>query len=674
MSKTRHYSSRHAPTIDWNGFPRRAIHLDFHTMPDIQDVGRDFDPEGFAATLHRAHVDYITVFAKCNLGFAYYPTRVGIVHPSLKRDMLGPMVEACHRRGIRVAAYFNAGLDHENALRHRDWCKLTPKGEVYEMPKLWIFGSNFFRNMCFQSGYRDYLLAMIDEVLTDYPVDGLFLDCICKEFPCLGAECVEVMEQHGWDPGRPEDVQRCCAWVTESFMTEVSRLVARRCRRRRGFKLYFNGAGYPRQPTHLELEILPTGGWGYDYLPSAIRYARTLGKPYFTMTGRFHGSWGDFGGLRPDASLAFDCFNSLANGGSCSIGDHMHPRGALDPEVYRRIGDLFGRVQELEPWTFGARARTEIAVLDPSLSDNTPSAHPTSRQGAARMLMELKYQFDVCDGTADLRGYRLVILPDFVPVDARLHQKLQAFLKAGGCLISSGEAGLDPGKTAFALSEYSLKYGGPDPFNTLFFKPSHAIARDLPDLWTTIYQTGIVMTSRRGARSLARLALPYFNKWAWNWKHENYYVPPEKMARRPAVAQCGASIIHIAFPVFGAYFEHAVTAYKYLIRNCIERLMPNPLLQVPDLPSFAQATLTEHDGRRLVHLLAYVPELRGRQYQIIEEPIQLRNVRVGLRIDDAPVRQVYLAPSRQPLEYTLTDGYLWTTVPAVNGYQLVVTE
>ena len=106
-------------------FPKRAVHLDFHTMPGVYDVGRDFDPQAFARTLQEAHIEYITVFAKCNLGFAYYPTDVGIVHPGLKTDLLGPMVAACHERGIRIVAYINTGLDHESSVRHREWCKLN---------------------------------------------------------------------------------------------------------------------------------------------------------------------------------------------------------------------------------------------------------------------------------------------------------------------------------------------------------------------------------------------------------------------------------------------------------------------------------------------------------------------------------------------------------------------
>jgi len=56
-------------------FPKRAIHLDFHTMPGIYDVGWDFNADIFARTLVKAGIDYITVFARCNLGFAYRPAR-----------------------------------------------------------------------------------------------------------------------------------------------------------------------------------------------------------------------------------------------------------------------------------------------------------------------------------------------------------------------------------------------------------------------------------------------------------------------------------------------------------------------------------------------------------------------------------------------------------------------
>jgi len=40
-------------------FPMRQVHLDFHTSPDIPDVGADWDADHFVATLQEARVNLI---------------------------------------------------------------------------------------------------------------------------------------------------------------------------------------------------------------------------------------------------------------------------------------------------------------------------------------------------------------------------------------------------------------------------------------------------------------------------------------------------------------------------------------------------------------------------------------------------------------------------------------
>ncbi|MCC6444289.1 MAG: alpha-L-fucosidase [Armatimonadetes bacterium] len=652
-------------------FPRRAIHLDFHTMPGVYDVGRDFDGEAFARTLEEAGVDYITVFARCNLGFAYYPTDVGTAHPGLKTDLLGGMVEACHRRDIRVAAYINAGIDHEHALRHREWCKVNSQGQVYRYHQM----GHFFRNMCLNTGYGGHLLAMVDEVLERYLIDGLFLDCF-DQSACYGAECLDGMKASGMDPFDDRQAEAYAHNVIDGFLETVRKRVEGSGR---DMYLYFNGISYRKQPTHIEMEILPTGGWGYDYLPSAIRYSRTLGRPYFTMTGRFHGSWGDFGGIRTEHSLLFDCYNSIANGGTCSVGDHMHPRGRLDPEVYRLIGRVYAKTGELDPWADGAVASADILVIDPYLA-RFPEAHfetaePTLRsgvRGAARMLSELKYQFDISDGGMDFAGYKVIVLPDDIAVSGALKESLERHLANGGSIISSAYAGLTPEKTGFALEEYRLRYEGPEPFNRSFFEAAPPVSRDLPQMLTAIYNPGIAMSAEEGAEALARLYQPYFNLQEWDWYHENLYIPPEADSGRPALARCGP-IFHFSFPVFGSYFENALVAYKTLVRNCLEAALPDPLVRASGLPSFGQATVTRQGSRRMVHLLAYVPEQRG-GVAMIEEPILARHVEVRLRTDGAGIREVYLAPSRVHLDFEESGGYVRVAVPEVCGYQLVVFE
>ena len=646
-------------------FSKRAIHLDFHTMPGVYDVGSDFDADEFVQTLETAGVDYITVFARCNLGFAYYPTKIGTVHPSLQIDLLGEIIKACHAKNIKVAAYFNAGIDHEHALRHREWCRVNKEGQVY-MFHVKGYG---FRNPCLNTGYKAHLISMIDEVLNNYSVDGIFLDCFDLS-PCYGVECIDNMNKLGMDVFDDDEVQRHTQIITDRFIENVKSTVKAKGKE---INIYFNGIPYCKQPTHIELEILPTGGWGYDYLPSAVRYARTLDKPFFVMTGRVHRSWGDVGGIRTEHSMLFDCYNAIANGGTCSIGDHMHPRGRLEPEVYELIQRVYNQIAKMDPWTEDATALAEIAVFDPNaLTLKKVPMFPDYVCGASRMLSELNYQFDVVDEEQDFSGYRVIVLPDEVLISDVLKEKLRDFLQEGGSIISSAFSGLDPEKEGFALPEYKLNYEGAEPYNVSFFRVLDEVAVDIPEIPNAIYEPGIAMTAQKDTEILAKLYKPYFNKYEWDWYHENLYIPPEKEIERPALTRFN-NIFHFSFPLFGSYYKHAVVVYKYLLRNCLEKQLPNPMVKVGNFPSFGQVTVTQKEDARIVHFLTYLPELRG-EAQMIEEPIQVRNIELSLRKDNQTVSNVYLAPSRTKIPYQIKGDYIQVTLPEVNGYQAVVFE
>ena len=44
-------------------YPRRQVHLDFHTQPDLKNVGAHFRKEQFQSALREGNVSSITVFA-----------------------------------------------------------------------------------------------------------------------------------------------------------------------------------------------------------------------------------------------------------------------------------------------------------------------------------------------------------------------------------------------------------------------------------------------------------------------------------------------------------------------------------------------------------------------------------------------------------------------------------
>jgi len=134
------------------------------------------------------------------------------------------------------------------------------------------------------------------------------------------------------------------------------------------------------------------------------------------------------------------------------------------------------------------------------------------------------------------------------------------------------------------------------------------------------------------------------------------------------------NVIYMAHPVFAGYRRQAPLWYKRLFVAALNLLMPDRLV-VTDAPSTAQLTLTRQSepDRTVVHILHYIPERRGLEFDTIEDVIPLYDVQVDVRTAVSPAR-VYLAPSREPLPLSFADGYAHLAVPRVLGHAMVVLE
>lgn len=121
-------TAEHKPLGLTGALPFRQIHLDFHTSPAVPSVGEAFRASEFAEILKDAAVNSITIFAKCNQGMSYYPTKVGVMHPHLKFDLLGEMIEACHSQDIRTVIYISTMYDQYAWQHHGDWRVLDAEG------------------------------------------------------------------------------------------------------------------------------------------------------------------------------------------------------------------------------------------------------------------------------------------------------------------------------------------------------------------------------------------------------------------------------------------------------------------------------------------------------------------------------------------------------------------
>jgi hypothetical protein len=266
----------------------------------------------------------------------------------------------------------------------------------------------------------------------------------------------------------------------------------------------------------------------------------------------------------------------------------------------------------------------------------------------------------------------VLVLPDEVTVDDELATRLKAHLDRGGAIVSSGVSGLNPARTAFALDAWGVEYQGDDPFDPAYIEFKPAFAQGMPDMPVTLYERGTSIAARPGTEVLATITAPYYSN-IWDGRHGFRYTPPDKDTGRPAVTLNGR-VAHVSHPIFRTYFTSGALPMRQIVANLLERFLPEPLIRAPGAPSFSRVTVTAQPGRRMVYVLAYLPESRGAGINMIEEPLELNDFTVSLRLDGRVPKTVYLAPGREPLKFRIEENYATVTVPRLCGWAVVVFE
>ncbi len=662
----------------------RQIHLDFHTSPYCLDVGVDFDADKFARTLQEAHVNAINIFAKCHHGYSYYPTKVGVVHPGLRFDLLGAQIEALHRANIVCPIYVSILWDELAGQQHPEWVIVNKDGRVASRAPL--SDAWGWTTLDISTGYADYVMDQVTELAKMYEVDGFWFD-ICFPKPNYSPWGQEQMRAAGVPLDDDHAVWEFARRKQERFFARLSQHVKSLVPEA---TIFYNGTikrdmrRIVDYATHLEVESLPTSGtWGYLHYPVMVRQARTYGKPTIGMTGRFHNFWGDFGGLKTADQLLYECAVIVAAGGRISIGDQLHPRGSLDPAVYRLVGSAYAKIEKLEPWLVDATPLAEAAVLalGPLNEDvDGVGAQSPDAEGAIQMFIEMGVQCDLVDAAADISRYRLVVLPDGAAVDETLGAKLNDYVAAGGALIFSGTAARSADGSSFVLTESPVRYCEAAPTTPSYLRPTGLTplpGSELADDYDyAFYDQAHVVEPLSGSITYGDLRRAYFNRtWATFMGHQ--HAPVDRSLNAPIAVRRG-KVLYLAAPLFSGYKKSDYWAYRSIIEALLPDLLPDRLLY-PHAPGWVECSLhaqpatAEHPQRNILHMIAYQARRTLQHIPHVDQAWTVADLSVRVRCAQPPAR-VYLAPDGDDVPFTLEGDYVTVTLPQLKTYAVVVIE
>jgi hypothetical protein len=139
-----------------------------------------------------------------------------------------------------------------------------------------------------------------------------------------------------------------------------------------------------------------------------------------------------------------------------------------------------------------------------------------------------------------------------------------------------------------------------------------------------------------------------------------------------ATLNADATVGYVSYPIFGAFARHGNYPFRLLIRNLLEKLLPEPLLRVGG-PTSLETSVTRQGRRTIVHLLYYPVERRTEKLDLVEDIIPLSGLPLSLKLPKAP-RRVYLAPGQIAVPFEYLAGRVNLRVPEVRGHAMMVFE
>lgn len=658
----------------------RQIHLDFHTSDLIPGIGSAFDAKAFGQAFKAAHVDSVTVFSKCHHGVSYHPTTVGQMHAGLSFDLLRGQIDALHAVGINAVIYLTATWDELAATMHPEWRTVSPDGSLPHVGR--SPGDPGWAYLDYSTPYLDYLCAQVEEVMQRFPDgDGIFMD-ISFQLPTVSEHAKRKMAALGMDWTDAGDRDRFSAIAVQTYFERVTEAVRKHDAK---MPLFFNSGHirrgmrdhYQQFYTHLELESLPTAGWGYDHFPLSARYVEQMGLPFLGMTGKFHWLWGEVGGYKKPDALIYECGAMIAQGARCSIGDHLHPTARIDGSTMAVIAPAFKWVEEREPWCVETANQAEIGLLSLEAVTQRGLAGRAERnvipdEGATRVLLEGQFTFDVLDLDSDFARYRLLILPDAILVDAVLRDRINAYVADGGRVLLTGKSGVGPDGFVFDLGavwEGMSNMAGGD-----YLLPVAALRAEQVNDPLFMYLPSEKLRLTDGL-SLGDVFDPYFDRTPRHFSgHVNAPSQPDPTGFVAGVTKGGFT--YLAHPIFSCYHKAGAVAMLEIAEKVIALALGRPKMIQTGLPRAGRATLRHavSSGSDVLHLLHATPALRGtlggQPIQPVQDLVTLREIPVNLELFGT-VTSVRTVPDLSPVAFTTKEGRLHFTVPMVRGHQMV---
>ena len=663
--------------------------VDYYTEVQFRPYGSGCTRKNTLPWVKQLKLGYLCVYAKGHSGYTTWDSALKTQHAQLGQDMPQFFRKVTREAGTKLVLYFSGLLDGLAGERHPDWRMKHVDGTDKECFQDFKFFHSY--GNCPLSGYFDEWVAVqLRELIERYEPDGFWFDGDWPG-PCYCPRCQSRFRADtGWTGPWSEVIQR--PDFQSAYQPVWNRIESEWRERCNGFIkglkpdcVYSAGNVSPRR------EFLGPFDWrsgdffspGFFQLHDMARMMRwysTLGVPfdaYVCDTSFTHGRKHVRSRSKTLDRMLQEAVTVASNGGTVGYWTYPAGNGALVPSRMRKAIAVRRFVAEREDVFLhtSPHPETAIVVTDPA----TPTFGGANVEGAHKALAALHRSPVLMDESglnADFT-YRLAVVPEQATVAPAVVKKLEAFVRRGGLLLTSGATMYVPGiRRLLGVRDVQKAAVG----------DGHVFLRDEPfgeptgvdSPWDRLKLAG-------GTRELYPLFLswdshnPELGNLPNNWPmHGQVDEERPEPAGFPAVImrKLGKGrVVHIATGVFAHYKTLGDPQILRWLRAILQQLDPKPFLQT-DAPSWVDLSLRrDATGRLLVHCVNQNPgrdvARLGTDDTWVDEIPEVGPYKLALRLPHKPA-QVRWAPESRSLKSTWKQGVLTLDVPRFHIHGCVV--
>lgn len=417
------------------------------------------------AFFQEANINSYMLYCKDHWGSSYYDTQVGRKHPALgERDWVAELVPVLRRNNIEFIAYYCFEYDSWAPKAHPEWSVMTADGQPHRCGMPTNSNNARWGIPCLHTGYRDYVLGQLREIVERYHPDSLFID-IFGMTVCYCATCRALFrERFGYDlPETPEgllehnnDVVRYLDDEAERMLDDVRSSVLA-IDPTLAITVNFS-SHYPRRLRD-KLDYMFTEPWAGNWLSGAYARDTSAGKPVQLGPGDISQVFN----YQPASVYELAAAEIAAQG--CRVflySESMREDGTLEHEEARRVGHAFREVEKFESYLTGRTLHADIAIVQSDLADTLRVTEPVQLRCVGRAMVSGRHRkallgaMKLCDASkltwgivpeleldyARMCRYQMIILPNLFHISPRLCEDLRRYVAQGGRLLLSGECGI----------------------------------------------------------------------------------------------------------------------------------------------------------------------------------------------------------------------------------------